>query len=553
MTYDFPGRGKTELSVSYFPIQTPTGIERIAGVLQDVTVRKLAEEALRKSEERFSKAFCNNPLAITISTEVEGRYLDVNDAFLDLLGYQRKDVIGRTAGDLRFWSEPWDRMEMLQQLEENKKVAKYHIRYRTAKGKVRDAEVWFEAIELDGQRCLLGITRDVTEVQQMEAQIRQAQKMDAVSRLAGGIAHDFNNILSIVIGYSDLSLGLIPPDNLANRYVSEIKKAAERAASLTRQLLAFSRRQIVFPKILDLNDVVHNATSMFLRLVGEDVEIEFRPSRPLGNIKVDPGQIEQVLMNLVVNARDAMPAGGRIIIETAETKLDEDYVSRHPGSRVGHHVVLVVSDTGCGMDESIKSQLFEPFFTTKPVGQGTGLGLSTVYGIVKQSGGYIVVYSETGKGTTFKIFFPTVDGKAERLALPREEAEPAQGTETILVVEDDKSMREITVKLLQVGGYRVVDVKDADEALRTLKAHDPEIDLLLTDVIMPGMSGADLVKQAKIFDPKLRSLFMSGYTSDLVERQGVLVPEAFFLEKPFTKTTLLTKVYAALHDESSKR
>ncbi len=552
MTYDFPGRGKRELSVCYFPIEAPTGIDRIACVLQDITERKRAEEALRKSEERFSKAFRSNPLAISISTATEGRYLDVNDAFLDLLGYKRKDVIGRTAAHLGFWSEPWDRMEMLRQLGENERVARQHIRYRTAKGSIREAEVWVEPVELDGQRCLLGITRDVTEIQQLEAQLRQAQKMEAVGRLAGGIAHDFNNVLGIVIGYAELSMGLIPPDNLANQYLLKINTAAQRAVLLTRQLLAFSRKQIVFPKILDLNDVVHNATSMFLRLVGEDVEIEFRPGSPLGNIRVDPGQIEQVLMNLVVNARDAMPSGGRIIIETTEAELDEDYVSAHLGSRAGHYVVLAVSDTGCGMDEDVKSQLFEPFFTTKAVGQGTGLGLSTVYGIVKQSDGYIVVYSETGKGTTFKIYFPRVDGKAEQIALSRKEAEPAQGSETVLVVEDDKTMREITVKLLQDGGYRTADAKDAEEALRMLAAHSPEIDLLLTDVIMTGMSGAELVKQAREDDPKLRSLFMSGYTTDLVERQGVFMQESCFLEKPFTRRSLLTKVYAALHGDYAK-
>jgi two-component system cell cycle sensor histidine kinase/response regulator CckA len=551
MVYDFENPGKRDLFVAYYPIESAHGVDRIAGIMQDITDRKRSEQALYKSEERFSKAFRSNPLALTISTEVEGRYLDVNNAFLDLLGYRRQDVIGRTSADLRYWAEPLDRMEMLRQLKQNERLAKHPVRFKTAKGKIREAEVWLEKIELDGQRCLLGITRDVTEVQQLEAQFRQAQKMDAVGRLAGGIAHDFNNILGIVIGYGDLSLGLIPADNLANRYVSESKKAAQRAALLTRQLLAFSRKQVAFPRILDLNDVVHNATSMFLRLVGEDIEIEFRPSRPLGSIKVDPGQIEQVLMNLVVNARDAMPSGGKIIIETADAELDDEYVSRHPGSRAGRHVVLVVSDTGCGMDESIKSQLFEPFFTTKAPGHGTGLGLSTVYGIVKQSDGYIVVYSETGKGTTFKIYFPRVGGKAEELVLFRVEGEPARGSGTVLVVEDDKSMREITVKLLQDGGYRVVDAKDAEEALKILQAHSPEIDLLLTDVIMTGMSGAELVEQAKKGDRKLRVLFMSGYASDLVERQGVVMREASFLEKPFTRQSLLAKVYAALESNTN--
>jgi two-component system, cell cycle sensor histidine kinase and response regulator CckA len=553
MTYNFPRLGQRDLSVSYFPIEGPAGVDRIACVLRDITERRVSEEALLKSEERFSKAFRNNPLAITISTEADGRYLDVNDAFLNLLGYKRRDVIGHTAAELRFWGEPLDRMEMVRQLKEEEQVAKHHTRYRTAKGEIREAEVWAESIELDGQPCVLGITSDVTEIRQLEAQFQQAQKMEAVGRLAAGISHDFNNILSIILGYSDLSLGLIAPENPVNGYLSETKKAATRAALLTQQLLAFSRKQVVFPKILDLNDIVRNATNMFLRLVGEDIEIEFRPTTPLGSIKVDPGQIEQVLMNLVVNARDAMATGGKIIIETGEAELDEGYASRHPGSRAGRHVVLAVSDTGCGMDESIKSQIFEPFFTTKAVGHGTGLGLSTVYGIVKQNEGYILVYSEIAKGTTFKIYFPKLREKPEALVLSHEVAEPPRGSETILVVEDNKTLREITVKLLQDGGYRVVEAKDAEDALIIIAASQPEIDLLLTDVIMPDKSGAELVRQAKESHPNLRSMFMSGYTGDLVGRHGVLMEEVSFLEKPFTRRSLLVKVYAALHRESARQ
>jgi two-component system cell cycle sensor histidine kinase/response regulator CckA len=282
-------------------------------------------------------------------------------------------VIGRTAAELRFWSEPSDRMEMLRQLKEEERVSKHHTKYRTAKGEIRQAEVWAESIELDGLLCLLETTRDITEIQKLEAQFRQAQKMEAVGRLAGGVAHDFNNLLGIIMGYTDMSLGETADDNPAKRYLSETKKAAQRAALLTQQLLAFSRKQVVFPKILDLNDVVRNAIKMFVRLVGEDIVVEFRPSTTLGLIKADPGQIEQVLMNLVVNARDAMPTGGKIIIETGDAEMDEHYVARHAGARAGRKVVLLVSDTGCGMDETTKSQIFEPFFTTKEVGKGTGL------------------------------------------------------------------------------------------------------------------------------------------------------------------------------------
>jgi CheY-like chemotaxis protein len=387
-------------------------------------------------------------------------------------------------------------------------------------------------------------------MKQLEAQFLQAQKMEAVARLAGGVAHDFNNILGIIMGYSDIALEKLAADNPASRYVSETKKAAQRAALLTQQLLAFSRKQVVFPKVLDLNDVVRNVTKMFMLLVGEDIAVEFRPTTPLGFIKADPGQIEQVLMNLVVNARDAMPTGGKIIIETGHAEMDEHYVSRHEGAHPGQQVVLVVSDTGCGMDETTKSQIFEPFFTTKAVGEGTGLGLSTVYGIVKQSDGYIAIYSEPGKGTSFKIYFPLVREKGTELAPSVEGAETQRGSETVLVVEDEKNLREVAVVLLRQGGYRVLEAKDAEEALTIMADSELRIDLLLTDVIMPGKSGAELLKEAKEGRPKLRCLFMSGYTGDLVSRQGVKIEEASFLEKPFTKRSLLKKVYSVLHGDS---
>ncbi len=544
--HEFP----VEASIS---VVSPFGEPHLSVILRDITERNSAEGELRKSEERFNKAFRCSPLAITISTEAEGRYLDVNEAFLGLLGYKRHDVIGHTAAELRFWSEPLDRMEMLRQLKEDKQVAKQHTRYRTATGETREAEVWAELIELDAQPCVLAITRDITEVQRLEVQFRQAQKMEAVGRLAGGIAHDFNNLLGVITGYVDLSLELAAPDNPVNSHLLQIKKASQRAALLTRQLLAFSRKQVVFPKILDLNEVVQSATNMFLRMVGDNIAIEFRPTTSIGSIKADPGQIEQILINLIVNARDAMPTGGRIIIETAQSELDEHYVSQHPGSRVGQYVVLVVSDTGCGMDENIKSQIFEPFFTTKGVGQGTGLGLSTVYGIVKQSEGYILVYSEPGKGTTFKIYFPRVSERAEELVLCNEEAEPPPGSETILVVDDDRDMGELAVRFLRDAGYRVVEARTAEDALGILKTYQPEIDLLITDVVMTGKSGVELAEQATVGHPNLRLLLMSGYSGDLLAPRDPWMQEGSFLEKPFTKRSLLAKVHSVLHSESSKQ
>lgn len=520
--------------------------------IRDITARRHAEEELRKSEERFSKAFRLSPLAITISTESDGRYLDVNEAFLLMLGYKREDVIGRTASELCLWTQPSSRLEMVRELQKIGRVTDLHMQYTTSKGQIREAEVWAELIELEGQACVLAISRDITEGQRLEAQFRQAQKMEAVGRLAGGVAHDFNNLLSVVIGYSDLSLALVPPASPVHRNLEQIKEASNRAVLVTRQLLAYSRQQVVFPKILDLNEVVQNMTSLLQRMVREDITITFRPLVPIGCISADPGALEQILMNLVVNARDAMTGGGEIVIETGYAELDQHYVAQHPGSHVGQHVVLVVSDTGCGMEEDIKSQIFEPFFTTKGIGRGTGLGLSTVYGIVKQSEGSIWVYSEPGKGSAFKIYFPRVAGKAEPLLQPHGEAEFPGGSETILVVEDDGPLRDLVMRMLQDAGYRVIEAKNARIALDILRA-DPKIDLLLTDVIMPGKSGAELLEQAKLIRPELHSLLMSGYTGELIALRGGLVPESAFLEKPFTRRSLLGKVHSALRSESAKK
>jgi CheY-like chemotaxis protein len=291
---------------------------------------------------------------------------------------------------------------------------------------------------------------------------------------------------------------------------------------------------------------------MLLRVVGEDVAIEFRPGTPSGSIKADPGQIEQVLMNLIVNARDAMPTGGTIIIETGLAELDEHYVSQHPGSQVGEQVVLTVNDTGCGMDESTRSKIFEPFFTTKAVGKGTGLGLSTVYGIVKQSGGYVAVDSELGKGTTFKIFFPRVSARAEDFVFPYDQPEAPRGSQTILVVEDNKALRELAMRLLGDAGYRVIEARNAEDALGILEVHKLEIDLLFTDVIMPGKTGVQLLAQAKLINPNLRVLFMSGYPGDLFDLHGELIPESSFLEKPFNRRSLLGKVYSVLQSEPAR-
>jgi PAS domain S-box-containing protein len=538
---------RIDVSVTISPIRDGSGaIVGASKIARDISHRKCAEEELRKAENRFSKAFRQSPLASTISTQADGMYLDANESFLKMTGYTRENVIGHTASELRFWSLPSLRAELLQLLLGGEKVTDRRMEFKTSTAETRVAELSWEEIEVEGQPCLLSFMRDITEAQRLEAQFLQAQKMEAVGRLAGGVAHDFNNMLSVIIGYSDLSVDLVAPESPVKRHLAQIKKASERAALLTRQLLAFSRQQVIFPRILNLNEVVNNVTTMLLRMVGDSISVSFHPSTPIGSIKADPSQIEQILMNLVVNARDAMPRGGEIIIETGHAELDEHYVSEHAGSQTGRQVFLAVSDNGCGIEEGIKSKIFEPFFTTKGIGQGTGLGLSTVYGIVTQSKGSIRVDSEVGKGTTFTIYFPRIAAKAEELAQSPEVDDVISGSETILLVEDDDSVRKVTASLLSSAGYRIIEASNAEKALEIMTASGPGIDLLLTDLIMFGQSGFDLFEQAKVIRPGLRSLFMSGYTGDLVALQGGLISERVFLAKPFTRISLLKKVYSAL-------
>jgi CheY-like chemotaxis protein len=381
----------------------------------------------------------------------------------------------------------------------------------------------------------------------LQAQSEQAQKMEAIGRLAGGVAHDFNNLLGVIIGYSDLSIGQLTPELLVANLV-QIKKAAERGAHLTRQLLAFSRQQIVSLKILDLNVVINTASQMLSRVVREDIILAYQTAIPLGSIKADSGQIEQVLLNLVVNARDAMPDGGKITIETASVELDDKYRLGREPVIAGQYVMLSVRDNGCGMDEATKARIFEPFFTTKQPGQGTGLGLASVYGIVKQSCGYVWVYSEVGRGTTFKLYFPRVQPDVEAPRMPHIYTESIGGDETILLVEDEIALREVTAFTLRSVGYTVVEVDSPAKAIWFVETHREPIHLLLTDVIMPHMNGVELSKCLKATRPHLKVIFASGYGGEELARQLSIAPNAVLLEKPFSKDTLLTKIRAVLRE-----
>jgi two-component system cell cycle sensor histidine kinase/response regulator CckA len=425
------------------------------------------------------------------------------------------------------------------------RVKRLPVTFRTSSGEMREANVSAELIEVDGLPCVLAITQDVTDTKRLEDQVRQAQKLEAIGRLAGSIAHDFNNMLSVIMGYSDLSLQNLSSTDPVAKNVIQIKNAAERAASFIRRLLAFSSQQMHYPRILDLNVVIQNLSQMIPRMIGEDITLTVRPAASPIYVEADLGHLEQILMNLVVNSRDAMPRGGELIIETAQANLDNPYVDAHASLEPGKYAVLSVSDTGCGMDDHVLAHIFEPFFTTKAPGQGTGLGLSTVLGIVKQSQGRIFVRSECAVGTTFRIYFPRIEDKSEIEPQPLAEPGSRGASETILLAEDDDALRKLLVTILESAGYRVLPAGDPRCALELFDKHSQHISMLLSDCVMPEMSGNELASQLRSRRPDLKILLMSGYAPDLVlphaasERSTVLT-------KPFTRNALLDTVRSVL-------
>jgi two-component system cell cycle sensor histidine kinase/response regulator CckA len=517
------------------------GRQAILAQARDITERLQNEEKLRQSEERFSKAFRSSPMAITISTAAEGRYVEVNEAFLRMIGLPWEEIVGHSASELSVWALAEDRARMIETLDRDGRVSALETVFQSRTSGERSVQVSAEAIQLNGIPCVLAITNDVTEAKHLENQFRQAQKMEAVGSLAGGVAHDFNNMLGVIIGYCDLAKDRSGLEG-ALRDLSQIRKAAQRAATLTRQLLAFSRQQILLPRVLNLNEVVQDISQMLLRVIAEDISLVLIPAPSLGSVKADLGQMEQVLMNLVVNARDAMPQGGKIVIETANVELDTTYSNTHREVKPGPYVLLSVSDTGSGIDSKTMSKIFEPFFTTKPPGEGTGLGLSMVYGVIRQSGGYIWVYSELGQGTTFKIYLPRIEEAAEPLPRTTPEIVFAKGSETVLVVEDEQNLLDLTVELLESEGYRVLAAKDGPSAIAISQAHRETIHVLLADVVLPNMSGTALAARIKEFRPDLKVLYMSGYTGSLVADHGVLASGGAFIQKPFTKHSLLSEL-----------
>jgi PAS domain S-box-containing protein len=496
---------------------------------------RAVQDNLRRSELNFRSLVTNAPYGIC-RCDAAGKILDVNPAFLEMLGYaSAPELIGLHIFSLYSENDRW--FDLADFLRSSLPFKGLNAEWRRKDGSTTVVRVSGRSVTngREGGVVFELFTEDVTERRTLEQQLRQSQKMEAVGRLAGGIAHDFNNLLMVISGYSEFLLERLVSEPDLRAPAQEIASASERASSLTRQLLAFSRKQMLAPKIVNLNAVVTENLKMLTRMIGEDIDLVMVPNASLWPVRADSGQIEQVIMNLAVNARDAMPSGGKLTIETSNVTLDDDFARHHSPVRPGDYVMVAISDTGVGMDSDTQSHIFEPFFTTKGT-KGTGLGLSTVYGIVKQSGGYIWVYSEVGKGTTFKIYLPRIASTEEgiaQVATPIESHHVEPGTETILLVEDEANLRYLARQYLEKQGYRVIEAADGAVAMQIAVAHEAVIHLLLTDVIMPGMNGRELAQRISEIRPNVKVLYMSGYTENVVGHNGMLDAGVRLLQKPF--------------------
>jgi two-component system, cell cycle sensor histidine kinase and response regulator CckA len=513
----------------------------VLSILHDASDRK-------RAEAEYRLLFDRNPHPIFVFDRETLAFLAVNEAAVRLYGFSRDEFLGMTIKEIRPVEEVPALLDYLATMPDSLSLKATQVIHRKKDGSILEVAGYSSPIEFRGRHAHLVLVNDVTEKKGLEAQLLQAQKMEAVGRLAGGVAHDFNNLLGVITGYSELLLKDLGPEHPGLKCLAEIQKAADRAASLTRQLLAFSRQQVLQPRILDLDEVVANVEAMLRRLIGEDIHLVTKRTAGLGHVRADPGQIEQVLMNLVVNARDAMPKGGGLILETANIVLDEAYSSAHPEVRPGPFVLLSVTDTGEGMNAETRAHLFEPFFTTKAAGKGTGLGLATVFGIVQQSGGSVRVDSQLGLGTTCNIYFPRVEDALSRPSVGLPGAPPPGGTETVLLVEDADSLREMIREILESAGYDVLESSDPEEALFKVSTLDSPVRLILTDVVMPGMSGPELAKSIQTVRPDIKVLFMSGYTDEAVGLHGVLSAGTHFIQKPFPAEALLRKVREAIDE-----
>jgi two-component system, cell cycle sensor histidine kinase and response regulator CckA len=508
-----------------------------------------AKRLLKDKDKKFRLLFQENPQPMWVFDAESLNILEANAAATALFGFTAAEFRSMTLADMQGEEEARGFSEWLRQPEHPTLSAWRHC---TKGGCLIDIEMAVHEIDYGGQKAQLAILLDISGRRDLEEQLRQAQKMEAVGMLAGGVAHDFNNLLTIINGYSQLILNHLGPGDSNRHFVEQIMKAGERAAALTRQLLAFSRRQVLQPKVLDLNRLVTSLSIMLRRLIGEDVDLRLDLGPDLGRVSADPSQIEQVLMNLVVNSRDAMPQGGALTIATANVTLDGLCAGRHIALKPGPYILLAVSDNGSGMDAATLARLFEPFFTTKGTGRGTGLGLSTVFGIVKQSGGSVDVSSQPGRGSSFKVYLPRID---QPVALETEgpQARACRGSETILLVEDDDMVRNLVRETLERQGYKVLDSAGPLEARRIAERHRGPIQLLIADVVMPKISGRELAEQMVRQRPSIKVLYMSGYTDSAVVNSGILKREVAFLQKPFTPAALVEKVREVLENGKARQ
>jgi PAS domain S-box-containing protein len=550
------------VEISLSPVSTESGAF-VLSAIRDISDRKRIAEELRRANEELHRrtseqlgeyrarlaSIIDSSEDAILSKNLDGTITSWNKGAEHIYGYAPDEVIGKHISLLATADRSGEIREILQRIARGESLEHYESLRITKDGRNLDVSISVSPLRDAAGEVVGGsvIARDITAQKRAESQLRQSQKMEAVGRLAGGVAHDFNNILGIVNACAEFLRDRIDPAAEPSLYVENIKKATERGSSLTKQLLAFSRTSVIQHCVLDLNERLRDISKLLRPLLGDDVEILIVPKSSSAVVEADPGQLDQIVVNLAVNARDAMPRGGKFILETTAVRFDETFAEQHQAMPAGKYVLLAVSDTGSGMDEATVSRIFEPFFTTKELGKGTGLGLATVYGIVKQSAGHIMVYSEPGHGTTFKIYLPSADHKIGLASKPEVEAvSPKRQGTTILLVEDDEIMRSLTRQLLQEHGYTVFEADDGKSAMEWVQSHPDPIDLLLTDVVMRRMSGPDLVEQLKASHPTLKVVFMSGYTGELIAEREVLKRGITLLEKPFTRTALLNTIHKTL-------
>ena len=533
------------VEISLSPQQTDEGI-LVSSTIRDITERKRVDDALRQSEANF-RAMIEGTYGVYRATP-EGKLLVVNDALVTMLGYEtQEELLTRNLATDIFENGEYTPL-LFDQPGTRKQITKLEAHWKRKDGTSLPVEISGRAVR-DNKGTLLYfevIVENVSHVRGVEQRLRHVQKMEAIGRLAGGIAHDFNNVLGVIVAYSEMLNEKVQDDSEMSALVASITKAVERGGSLTRQLLAFSRQQILEPRVISIAEHLEGTKDMLARVIGEDIRLTILPGNPQLRVKVDPTQLEQVIMNLVVNARDAMPDGGKLTLETSEIDIDDDYCSRNPEARLGRHIMLAVSDTGCGMSAEVLSRLFEPFFTTKEQGKGTGLGLATVYGIVKQSGGHISAYSEVGQGTTFKLYLPVTHEEMDQPEAPPQERVAPRGEETILVVEDEESLRTVTRDFLSGKGYQVLVAEDFHKAMEACEDTSLHIDLLMTDVVLPGSSGPKLADRLATSRPEMKVLFVSGYTADALVHGDLHRTDFAFLSKPFSLNTLARKIRTIL-------